>query len=85
MLFCDVERPLRWRFATAANRWVIRHLGPTTASRNEPDEPLGLVNRLAAAYYPVQAAGRRLKQANRRVYYVVKFGLLAGLLLLLLI
>lgn len=84
VLFCDVERPLRWRFATAANRWVIRHLGPATASRNEPDEPLGLVNRLAAAYHPVQAAGRRMKQANRRLYYACKFGILAALLALLL-
>lgn len=80
VLFCDVERPLRWRWATAINRWVIRHVGPSTAARNEPDERLGLVNRLAAAYHPLQMAGRRLKARNRRVYYAVKFGVLIGLL-----
>jgi len=80
VLFCDIERPLRWRWATAINRWVIRHVGPSTAARNEPDEPLGMVNRLAAAYHPLQMAGRRLKARNRRVYYGLKFGVLIGLL-----
>lgn len=85
VLFCDVERPLRWRWATAVNRWVIRHLGPSTAARNEPGEPLGLVNRLAAAYHPLQAAGRRLKARNRRVYYALKFGVIGALLVALLL
>lgn len=79
VLFCDVERPLRWRFATAVNRWVIRHVAPSTAARNEAGEPLGAVNRLAAAYYPWQEAGRRLKQRNRRLYYALKFGGLLAL------
>lgn len=80
VLFCDVERPLRWRFATAINRWVIRRVGPSTAARNQPDEPLGMVNRLAAAYHPLQMAGRRLKARNRRVYYALKFGVVIGVL-----
>jgi len=78
ILFCDVERPLRWRLATTVNRWVIRRLGPTSAARNEPGEPLGLINTIAAAYYPVQTALRRFKDAHRRVYYAVKFALLAA-------
>ena len=76
VLFCDVERPLRWRAATAINRWVIRHVAPSTAARNEAGEPLGAVNRVAAAYYPLQQAGRRLKQRNRRLYYGIKFAVL---------
>ncbi|MBX3023705.1 aspartyl/asparaginyl beta-hydroxylase domain-containing protein [bacterium] len=76
VLFCDVERPLRWRLATAVNRWVIRRVAPSTAARNEAGEPLGAVNRLAAAYYPLQQAGRRLKARNRRLYYGLKFSLM---------
>jgi beta-hydroxylase len=85
VLFCDVERPLRWRFATAINRWVIRRVGPSTAARNQPDEPLGMVNRLAAAYHPLQMAGRRLKARNRRVYYALKFGVVVGVLAIVLL
>jgi beta-hydroxylase len=79
VLFCDVERPLRWPMATAVNRWVMRHLGPMTAARNEAGEPLGVANSLAAAYYPMQAALRRFKAAHRRVYYTLKFALLTAL------
>jgi beta-hydroxylase len=85
VLFCDVERPLRWRLATAVNRWVIRHVVPSTAARNQADEPLGAVNRIAAAYYPLQMAGRRLKQRNRRLYYALKFGTLLALLAVILL
>ena len=85
VLFCDVERPLRWRLATAINRWVIRRVVPSTAARNEAGEPLGAVNRVAAAYYPLQQAGRRLKQRNRRLYYALKFGVLIGVLAVILV
>lgn len=84
VLFCDVERPLRWRLATAVNRWVIRRVVPSTAARNEAGEPLGAVNRLAAAYHPLQQAGRRLKQRDRRLYYALKFGVLIAAVALIL-
>jgi beta-hydroxylase len=78
VLFCDVERPMRDRVATAINRAVIRHVIPITAARNEPGEYLGALNRLVAWVYPLHLAGRRLKERNRFLYYCLKFGGLAG-------
>jgi len=84
ILFCDVERPLRTRFARALNRFVIRHIVPLTASRNETDEPIGALNRVAARIQAVQAAGKRWKRSHRALYYAAKHGLtvlLAGLVI----
>src|SRR6516162_8518378 len=34
ILFCDVERPLRTRFMTNMNRWVIHHIVKATTTQN---------------------------------------------------
>jgi beta-hydroxylase len=84
ILFCDVERPLRGRVAPRLNRWVGDHLMRATRTRNEAGEEIGPVNRAFAQVYKVRLLGKRLKAWNRTAYYAVKFGLLAGLLWLLL-
>ena len=75
ILFCDVERPLRTRVARAINRFMIRHVVKATASRNEDEERIGVVNRLAGRIYAAQAAGKRLKRAHRSLYYTSKYAL----------
>jgi beta-hydroxylase len=80
ILFCDIERPLRGRLPTAVNRFVIRRLAPATASKNEPGERVGALNRAIAAAYPVHLAARRVKRRNRRLYYALKYGVIGGLL-----
>jgi beta-hydroxylase len=72
ILFCDVERPLRTPVARALNRFVIRHVVRHTSSNNESDERLGAVSRLASRIHAVQAAGKRLKRANRTLYRAVQ-------------
>ena len=85
ILFCDVERPMRGRLATAINRMVIRHVLPATAPRNVEGETLGALNRLMERVYPLHLASRRLKERSVGLYYCLKFGLLLGALYLLLV
>ncbi len=80
ILFCDVERPLRWALARRANRWLGDHLMRASRTRNEPGEELGAVNVAFSQVYRVRVMGKRLKAWNRGVYYAVKFGLLGALL-----
>src|SRR5262249_35076411 len=84
ILFCDVERPMRGRLATAINRFVIRHVLPATAPRNDPEERLGAVNRVVEWVYPLHLASRRLKAASEPLYYCLKYGVLLAALYLLL-
>jgi hypothetical protein len=34
ILFCDVERPMKFSFMTAINRWVSQHLVKASATQN---------------------------------------------------
>ena len=80
ILFCDVERPLKARFITNMNRWVIHHIVKATATQNVEGEEVGFVNKAFAFIYPIRLVGKRMKAWNRRVYYAVKYALVAALL-----
>jgi beta-hydroxylase len=84
ILFCDVERPLRGRLPRRMNRWIGDHLMRATRTRNEEGEEIGAVNLAFAQVYRIRLLGKRLKAWHRPTYYAVKFGLLAGLLWLVL-
>jgi beta-hydroxylase len=88
ILFCDVERPLRTRVATAVNRFAIRRVMPATATANVPGEPVGVANRIFRRVYVVRLLAKRLKSRSRPAYYALsygaKLGALAGVLYLLL-
>jgi beta-hydroxylase len=80
ILFCDVERPLRTRAMTAANRWVSRHIINESATQNEEGERVGWLNRIFGHVYRVRLVGKRMKAWNKRVYYTVKYLLIGGIL-----
>jgi beta-hydroxylase len=63
---------------------MIRHVAPMTASKNEPGEFVGAVNRVIARGYPLHLAARRLKARNRGLYYALKYATIAALVGLLL-
>jgi beta-hydroxylase len=77
ILFCDVERPLKTPVMRGLNRFIAHHVLRVTASRNEPSERLGLVNRVAGGVHQLRLFFRRVKKANRRLYYAVKYALYA--------
>jgi beta-hydroxylase len=80
ILFCDVERPLRWRPLTALNRWFARDVMALVATQNVPGEPVGALNRLFVHAYKVRLWGKALKRRNRTAYYFLKWVLIGGVL-----
>jgi beta-hydroxylase len=85
ILFCDVERPMRFQFMTAVNRWVSNHIVKVTATDNVEGERVGALNKVFGYLYEVHLLGRRLKDWNRSVYYGLKYTFaiaLAGLVVL---
>src|SRR5262249_28586803 len=78
ILFCDVERPLKYRFMAALNGWVSRHIVKASATANLEGERVGVLNKAFAWLYAIHLAGRRLKGWNRQLYYALKFSVVAA-------
>ncbi len=80
ILFCDIERPMRYRWAQAISKAVGGLLMRAAASPNEVGDRTGGLNHIFKYLYMVRRAGKRLKAWNKIVYYWVKwllFGLIA--------
>ena len=76
ILFCDIERPMRYRWAQAINRWLGRTLMTAASSPNETGDKTGGINK---AFRYVWLAGqyrRKLKAWSRPLYYTIKGGLI---------
>lgn len=82
ILFCDIERPLTNRWATAFNRGFSRHVMAAAASPNDTGDKTGGINRAFASLYRIRLRGKALKKRNRTLYYLQKWGFLAALLAL---
>lgn len=83
ILFCDIERPMRYGWAQRVNHWFGRNLMSAATAPNNDEDRTGGVNRLFKYIYAVRKVGKRLKAWNRTVYYLIKwllFGGIAGLL-----
>ena len=75
ILFCDVERPMKYGLLTAINRWVSHHIVKASATQNVDGEHVGALNRAFAWLYEIHLVGRRIKEWNRKVYYALKYTL----------
>jgi beta-hydroxylase len=75
ILFCDVERPLRTPVMRAINRLISGYVLRVTASRNVPTEQVGAVNRVSGLVHQLRQVLLRVKRANRRLYYTVKYAM----------
>jgi beta-hydroxylase len=73
ILFCDVERPLRSRAATAINRFAIRHVMPATAAANTAEDRVGAANRVFERLYAIRLAMKRVKKRSRGTYYALSY------------
>ncbi|MDE1142488.1 MAG: aspartyl/asparaginyl beta-hydroxylase domain-containing protein [Paraburkholderia tropica] len=81
ILFCDIERPMKYRWAQSLMSTVGGVLMRAAASPNETGDRTGGLNRAFRYVYSVRLAGKRLKAWNRTVYYVVKWALFGGIAL----
>lgn len=84
VLFCDVERPLRFAAVQAFNRCFARTVMAAAASQNEGgDASLGALNRAFGTIYRLRLRAKALKARSRARYYAGKWALILGLLWLL--
>lgn len=79
ILFCDIRRPMKYRWAQRVNDAVGQLLMRAAASPNEIGDRTGGLNRAFKYLYAIRRAGKRLKAWNRTVYYVVKWALFGGI------
>ncbi|WP_043307494.1 lipid A hydroxylase LpxO [Pseudomonas sp. ML96] len=77
ILFCDVERPLRYRWAAALNRWFSRNVMAAASSPNDEQDATGGINRAFQQLYRLRLRAKALKKRNRSLYYGLQWLLLA--------
>ena len=81
ILFCDIERPMRFRLAAWVNRQISRLLLGAASSPNQDGDRTGALNRLFRYVQAVRLFGKRIKAQSRLGYYALKWLLFGGLLL----
>ena len=79
ILFCDVERPMRFGWMQAVNRWLGRTMMTAAASPNESGDQTGLVSKLFRISYVMGQYRRRYKAWNKTAYKATKVALIVGL------
>lgn len=80
ILFCDIERPMRYRWAQALNHWFGKRMMTAASSPNETGDQVGTVNKLFRFVWLIGQYRRKLKNWNRTVYNLVRLGLLAAVI-----
>ncbi|WP_151632409.1 lipid A hydroxylase LpxO [Noviherbaspirillum aerium] len=76
ILFCDIERPMRYRWAQAINRFLGRTMMTAASSPNETGDQLGGVNKVFRISWLMGQYRRRFKAWNRTAYHVAKAALI---------
>jgi beta-hydroxylase len=82
ILFCDIERPMRFRWAQKINKWLGRTMMTAASSPNETGDQTGGINKLFRFVWAMGQYRRRFKAWNRRLYYVTKAALIVSVALL---
>lgn len=78
ILFCDIERPLKWGWVEHFNHWFGRVLMSAASSPNEEgSDQTGLINKFTQYHWQMDQKRRAFKKANRTLYKATKFGLIA--------
>lgn len=79
ILFCDIERPLKYRWAQWLNHWLGRHLIGAAAAPNDENDHTGGINRIFKYFYFIRRVGKRIKIWNKPIYYLLKWFLFGGI------
>jgi beta-hydroxylase len=73
VLFCDIERPMRFQWAAALNRLFAAILLRAATSPNDERDRTGFLNRVFKYLYSVRRVGKRIKAWHRPTYYLIKW------------
>ncbi len=79
ILFCDIERPMRWRWAQRINHFLGRNLMSAAVAPNNDADRVGGINRAFRHIYQVRIVGKRLKKWNKKGYYLIKWALFGAI------
>ncbi|SDN56996.1 beta-hydroxylase [Janthinobacterium sp. OK676] len=82
ILFCDIERPMRYRWAQGLNRWLGRTLMTAAASPNELGDQVGGVSKLFQISWTMGQYRRRFKAWNKTAYQVTRVALVVAIIAL---
>lgn len=80
ILFCDVERPMRFAPVRWFNRLIANTLVRASQTQNVEGEPVGVLNRIFGHAYRVRLVGKKIKERSRFAYYALKYLIIGGLL-----
>ena len=76
ILLCDIERPLRFRWAEWLNRAFARHVMSAAASPNDAGDSTGVIGKLFRVSFVSGKIRRRFKQKTPRLYAVTRYALM---------
>jgi beta-hydroxylase len=79
ILFCDIERRLKYRWAQRFNQAVGRYLMSAATAPNDSSDPIGGVNRIFKYVYWIRRVGKRIKKWNKPIYYLIKWLVFGGI------
>jgi beta-hydroxylase len=82
ILLCDIERPMKYRWAQAINRWFSHVIMTAASSPNETGDQTGGINKIFRFFWLVGKYRRKLKKFSKPLYYATKFGLIIGVIAL---
>ncbi len=80
ILFCDIVRPMRYKFAAWINSCFARILLTASNSPNMQGDRTGFINKIFKHMYTLRLVGKRLKKQNKMFYYIVKYIIITGLI-----
>lgn len=82
ILFCDIERPMKYRWAQVINHWLGRNLIAAASSPNETGDKTGFINKLFVVAFVMGQYRRRFKAWNKTVYQITRVLLIASVIAL---
>ena len=71
---------MKYRWATAMNRWLAKGVMSAGSSPNETGDQTGGINKIFRFFWLVGKYRRKLKQFSRPLYLAIKLGLVFGLI-----
>ncbi|MHB9834720.1 hypothetical protein Q8F57_007775 [Paraburkholderia terrae] len=77
--FCDIERPMYFRWAAALNRMFSNVVMRAASSPNEERDRTGFLNHAFKYVYAIRRVRKRLKAWHRPTCYVVKWVLFGSI------
>ena len=73
---------MKYRWVAAFNAWFSRTVMAAAGSPNDAGDKTGGLNRAFNKLYKIRLRGKELKKRNRTRYYLEKWAIFGGLLLL---